>query len=392
MKDVSELLAPYPLISLARESDNDEILNFLDAIDMKTARGGIKFSRRPDFFALQRAQAEDTLTFLLRNPDGELSGTAVYAITTMRVRGRDERVAYTCDLRLSPRINRRTRLQFRDIYVDATRHAHTIAEFGGTRTIITSIFDENRAAISTLVGKKEGRARDMVYRPVFPYHNITVLGRLPLSRALVTHNVIRCPSSRVDDLRDFLVSNPEGSELTFAPQELERRRGVVGFRWEDFLVVLDADGAIQAAGLPVSDEKFRKLVLQGLGPSLRALGEALPVLGRPALREGEPLRTAYLGFLKIRARDPHEHEDLLASLLHRYLDLEREKPIAERYHNLVVMEPQARQMDRRLRLKGLITMSLPATVYQVVHRENHQKRNLLRLRPDQRMDFEVGFA
>jgi len=392
MKDVAELLAPYPLLTLAQASDNAEILDFLDRIDMKTARGGIKFSRRPDFFALQAAQAETALTFLMKNPDGELTGTAVYAITPMRVRGHEEKVAYTCDLRLSPRINRRTRLQFRDIYVDATRHAHTIAEFGGARTIITSIFDENAAAISTLVGKKEGRARDMVYRPVFPYHNITVLGRLPLSRALVTHRVERCPTALVNQLLAFLDSNPEQSELTFSMRELWRRQSVIGFRWEDFLVVLDQNGEIQAAGLPVSDEKFRKLVLQGLGAGLRTAGELLPLLGRPALREGEPLRTAYLGFLKIRARSPQEHEDLLASLLHRYLDLEREKPIGERYHNIVVMEPQARHLDQRLRLKGLITMSLPATVYQVVHRANHQKRYLLRKRPHQRMDFEVGFA
>jgi hypothetical protein len=391
-RTLAELIAPYPTASLATAADNDEILDFFDRIDMKTDRGGISFSRRPDFFALQRAQAERTFTFLFRNPDRELSGVAVYAITQMMVKGKLEPVAYTCDMRLSPRINRRARIHFRDLYVDITKHCHEVDEFLGTRFIITSILDENTAAINSLVSKKDGKAGEMLYRPVFPYQNLTILGRLPLVRLGSPRRAVRCPGSRVEDLQTFLLSNPEQSEITLSAHELERKKTLLAFSWEDFLVVFNHAGEIVAASLLVTDEAYRKLVLKGIGAGLKAVGQAMPLLGKPAFHEGAPLRTSYLGFLKIAATTIQERADLLASLLHLCLDLDRRVPLPQRFHNLIVMDAQANRMDQQLRLRGFLTLSLPATLYQVIHRQDFTKKNLLRAHPARRADFEVAFA
>lgn len=391
-RNLAELIAPYPTVSMATAADNDKILDFLDSIEMKTDRGGITFSRRPDFFALQKAQAEVTFTFLFRNPDQEISGVAVYAINRMMVKGKLETVAYTCDMRLSPKINRRARIHFRDLYVDLTRHCSEIEEFQGSRFIITSILDENKAAINTLVSKKEGKSSEMVYRPVFPYQNLSILGRLPLVRLGSPRRAIKCPASRVDDLRTFLLSNPEQSEIVLSSHELDRKKDIMGFSYEDFLVAFDHTGVIVAAGLLVTDESYRKLVLKGIGAGIKTVGQVMPVLGKPAFTEGAALRTSYLGFLKINAKNIQERADLLAALLHLCMDLDRRTPLHRRFHNLIVMDAQANKMDQQLMLRGFLTMSLPATLYQVIHREHFSKANLLRAHKSRRADFEIALA
>jgi hypothetical protein len=283
-------------------------------------------------------------------------------------------------------LGRKTRLQFHQWYEELALRCAEIEEFEGSPFMVTSIFDENSAAVRALVDKKRSK-REPLYRALFPYQNINVIGRWR-SPGPGRFRAERAKESR--EIEDFLASNPEGSQIVWSVDEVKRKMAVLGLGYEDFLLVR-REGRVCGACLPFSDSAFRRTVLNNLSPGVKWVGRALPLLGKPSFREGTPLRNGFLGFLKVDASSAEEKADIVAALLSGYLKRQLLLPRKERCHTITVMDAQGSKLESRLKKRGFLFTRLPATLYQVVHRKNFQKARLLRA-TKRRPDFEVGLA
>lgn len=384
---LGELCARYSRFSVAEPGHNEEILSFLRQVSMTTKRGAISALRGPDFFALGRAQGRKSFVILMRNDDETLGGIAALSVASMVVKGKPGALIYASDLRLSNNLSRKTRLQFHQWYEELALRCAEIEEFEGSPFMVTSIFDENTAAVRALVDKKKTR-REPLYRPLFPYQNINVVGRW---RKVRQRAIGTGPAGHAEELQTFLLSNPEGADIVWAPNELSRKLEALGLGYSDFIVAR-RDGNICGACLPFTDEAFRRTVLHNLHPGVKWVGRILPLLGKPGFREGTPLRNGFLGFLKLQARDEEDRADIVAALLEEFLQRERRLPRAGRCHTITVMDAQANHLDQGLKARGFLFTRLPATLYQVVHRKNFQRPRLLRAAKRRRPDFEVGLA
>jgi hypothetical protein len=383
---LGQLCAKYSRFSLAEARHNDEILSFLRQVSMTTERGGISALRGPDFFALGRVQGRKAYVILMRNDDDSLGGLAALSVCTMMMKGRREALIYASDLRLSGALSRKTRLQFHQWYEELALRCGEIEEFEGSPFMVTSIFDENTAAVRALVDKKKAK-REPLYRPLFPYQNINVVGRWRTGR-IQGIGVEVCQNEA--ELKAFLLENPEGSEIVWTEEEVTRKLVALGVGYRDFLVAR-RDGKICGACLPFTDEPYRRTVLHNLNAGVSWVGRILPLLGKPGFREGTPLKNSFLGFLKVLSRNGEERADIVATLLQEYMNRERKLPRADRSHSITVMDAQENQLDRMLKKRGFLFTRLPATLYQVVHRKNFQKSKLLRA-TKRRPDIEVGLA
>lgn len=384
---LSELCAKYSRFSLAEAGHNEEILAFLRQVSMATSRGGISALRGPDFFALGRVQGRKSFVILMRNDDGSLGGIASLSVSSMEVKGKPSALVYASDLRLSGALSRKTRLQFHQWYEELALRCAEIEEFEGSAFMVTSVFDENTAAVRALVEKKKAK-REPLYRPIFPYQNINVVGRW---RRVKKKGIGAGGAESLAELKNFLLSNPEGSEILWTEEEIARRLEAMGLGFEDFLVAR-REGKICGACLPFTDEAFRRTVLLDLSAGVRWVGRMLPLLGKPGFREGTPLRNGFLGFLKVDAQGSDERADIISALLEEFLRRQRKLPRPDRCHTITVMDAQENKLDRKLKERGFLFTRLPATLYQVVHRKNFQKAKLLRVAKRRRPDFEVGLA
>jgi hypothetical protein len=381
-----DLCAKYSRFSVAEPGNNVEILAFLIQVSMTTKRGGISALRGPDFFALGRAQGRKSFVVLMRNDDESLGGIAALSVSTMRVKGKTSALVYASDLRLSAGLSRKTRLQFHQWYEELALRCAEIEEFEGSAFMVTSIFDENTAAVRSLVEKKKAK-REPVYRPLFPYQNINVVGRW---RRQKTRGVGVSICEDAEELKFFLLSNPEGSEIVWEWDELARKLEVLGLSLNDFLVAR-INGQIVGACLPYTDEAYRRTVLLNVSAGVRWVGRILPLLRKPGFEEGTPLRNGFLGFLKLSAGDSDERADIVSALLSEFSRRQRGLPRRERCHTITVMDAQENKLDQKLKERGFLFTRLPATIYQVVHRKNFQKEKLLHA-TKRRPDFEVGLA
>jgi hypothetical protein len=382
---LAEQMRDYPLIQLGQVTDGPEILKFLETIEMKTSRLSLRYDRSPDFFAFSKVQAQRSFHFLFRNPNGEMCGLAVLSFRPMRIRNRIENVGYGSDLRVSPSASRKTRLQWRKLYSEFLRNLSRIPEFGGARIVLTSVFDENRSAISAFVDDK---GRDLIYRPVFPYQSVNVFAKWPLPLLPKQEQRIATQS----ELFSLLCSNPEGSEIGFCRPELDRLQQFLPLKPQNFLSLSEPNGSLRACALPWSDQAWRRLKVDALPKAQQVLGQMLPLLGRPAVRLGESLRIQHLGFFKTTSETELEKIQDQVALLNQYWKQRKQAPLEERPHIISLRDRQNSSLTRSLKSAGYLFFVIPAHLYQVIHPENKTDENLLQLDGTRIPDFELGLA
>lgn len=380
-----ELLNKYPRLELASEANNDEILDFLDQISMKTERGAITTNRRPQFFDLCQIQGDKFFPVLMRNDDGKLGGIGVLSLFPMNVHGKRQMVGYASDLRLSPQMSRKTRVQFHRWYADLAQYCSDLEEFEGSPYILTSIFDENTAAKKALVeGQKN---REPHYHPVFSYQNVNVMGRLPWFKK----SSLKCrPADKSDQnqILSLLTSNPSDAEFVWTKEEILRKLERLGKSLKDFLVISENQNELLACTLPMSDEAYRRMVVKNLELPTKIFGKVLPLFGRPSIKDGAPLNTGYLSFLKISPK--LDKQNALLSFLNQVFETQSELPIDKRFHSLTFFDNQKEHTEKLLRKSGYICLTLPATIYQVVHKESSSPKDWLEFSETKNPDFEVS--
>ncbi len=384
---LSELLSSYSQVRLATAKDNLALLKFVNGIEMRTKDGGLGIDRTPDFFSLTKAQGAHSYTFLFLNSDLTISGIGCISLTQMLIKGEPQWLGYCSDLKFSKQIESETRRQFYHFYESLIRNFSSIDEFKGCEYVISSILDGNQAAKRALVAK-ESKKNQLQHRPIYSYENINILARLPLPLFTKPLLVQSGRSVHQDKIIEFLSSNLDDSEMVWSAEEIKRRQQVAGFSFDDFFVHLDERGEIQACGILMSDNQYRKMRVKPMPLSLKLTQMFTGLLGQNTIQESEPIQVGYLSFFKMKSQTTHERAAVIDAFLRMILQSEKLKNKKDRFHIINIQEPAHQGLKVLLQKKGYLLHSFVSTVYQVTSREE-EKFYLKKTQSP--LDFDVVF-
>lgn len=377
---LGEILARYSHVRLGSRRDNEAILNFLKEVPTNTGGITFRFERTPDYFRYLGYQSHRPFVFVFENKDRSIGGVASLCVRTCYIDGQPQSAVYMSDVRLSCRLSRATRLQWRSFYADLVRHAGELEEFEGARFMYTLVMDGNEGPVRAF-----GRGKsEVVYEPMATYDTVNILGRKPFLRdPLPAAAVARGFRARlageadVPRLRAFLQEQNEQKPLghyftqkTWATDgsathadELQRRlHAWDGLDLASFVIVEDAQGRIQACACPWSFDGGRRLIVENMPRSLKALGFMLPFFGRPSVRNGKAMRVLNMTHLEVNSTlDAQVRQEAFALLLAFTWEL----PTTRGYHVLALADFRSESFGPAL--SRYIRQRSPATIYRVVH-------------------------
>ncbi len=316
-------LVPRVRIRRAQPDDNSRILDFQTRHAMQGSLP-LRFDRSPDYFALLRCHAPHHEVWCAEDAGGAFRGMASLVVRDGYLDGAARPVAYLGDLRVSPdrQLSREWRGAVRE-------RLAALRDEAGVDHAYCCMIRDNRLAVQSLArSRREDRLGFVHWRG---YRNVSVFAQRGLSGAPRTAPGVRIVEARphhADALRALLdaESRAQAFGAVFDADELARRLDTwPAFGIESFLLALDARGAALGCVAPWDASVIKRIVLERLPASLRAVRAAFnglaPWLGRPRIAApGEPLGDVYLTHLQVRGRDPSIFAALIDAAWQRVRD------------------------------------------------------------------------
>lgn len=374
---LSEIVARYPRVRMATPADNEEILRLFHAVEMETPGLRIRYERGPDFFAFLTRQAEEAFVALFLNDDDSIGGVATFCLRRNYVEGTVRYAAYLSDLRISPKINKAARVQWRYFYRDVLQSSHETEDFRHCSYFYSAILDQNSDALRAFTRNKS----EIIYTEFAKYRTVSLLGRLPFAALLGPRaprglRVERAAAGDLPALRAFLARQNEARPLgeyfaqdAGAADELARRFSTWdGLRPESFFLAKDASGAIVGTLAPWGEEdRSRKLVVDRLPAKLKFLTKILPLFGGRALTDVGELKVLYLTHFEVASGLAEaERRGIFRALI----DVLYREGYGRRFHALSFFEFLSRPYSAAGGLRGYLFETVPATLYRVRHRDH----------------------
>jgi hypothetical protein len=426
---LSDVLAKYPAFRVATVADNDRILEFFGRVAMDLSSLVLRYDRSPDFFALLRQQAEKAIVLVADGPEGRIAALGTICLRRVYVGGEPVQAGYLSDLRVGPELARRARLQWRKAYAEILEKAPDIEELEGCRYFYSAVLDQNRAAVQALT-KPDA---EIYYRELARYRSVHLFTRLPwrgrtgagrraekargatagkagFARGALSidgYAVRRATGADLPRLREFL--HRQNRERLFGHvfgrgggsgeassdrgavsyDELDRRLGSWdGLRIESFWVAEDAQGRLAGCVNPWTSHSARRMMAQRVPAYLGLLGRAMPLLGKSAIGAGRALDLLYLSHLELESSLPiEERRWIFRALLEQVFRL----PEARRAHLVSFLDWDDESLKPALGRDFLFT-EVPATFFQVVHRNRELDWKGLTTRPGRPPAFEISIA
>lgn len=374
---LGEIMAKYPRVRVGQRSDNARILDFLGGIPTDAGSIVFKFVRSPDYFRYLEYQGATSFVFLFLNDDGGLGGVGTFCLRTCYLDGVPTPTIYFADVRMSPRLSRRTRVEWRAWYADIVQHAHQIEEFNCPKFLYTLVMDGNQAPLRAFASGKS----TVNYRALARLDTVNLIGRRPFSGwrrrqlAAIPGDVRRARPSDLEALRALLHASNKPKHLGFnftldpwardgaAIDELQRRLETWdGLDIGSFWVAVDPTGKLQACVAPWSFDRGRRLRVERLPRSLRWLGRMMPALGRDSIDVGQELRITNLTHLEF---SPELTTEARQAWFIRLLDAVWETPQARSSHLVSLADFDESAFGPAL--SRYVVQRSPATLYEVAH-------------------------
>lgn len=294
-------------IRQAGPGDNSRILAF-QARHAMQGKLPLRFDRAPDYFALHRCHAPHHEVWCAEDEQGALKGIASLVVRDGYLDGAARPVAYLGDLRLMP--DRRLSRAWTDVVRERLAALHREA---GVEQAYCCMIRDNRLAVQSLAHSR--RAERLRFAHWRGYRNVSIYGRRGLSdapRLPAGLRIVDAQPHHADALCAFLDAESRRQPFgpVFSSSAFARRLDTwPAFGIGAFLLALDARGAIAGCVAPWDATAIKRIVLERLPLSLRAVRAAFngvgPWLGRPRIAApGEPLGDVYLTHLQVRERDP----------------------------------------------------------------------------------------
>jgi hypothetical protein len=399
MTTLQEISKKFNRVFIAGPQDNREILEFFSTISMDTGSLQLRYERSPDFFSFIAPQGEPSVVHLYRNDDGSIGGITTLTTRYCRINGKRSTVLYAGDLRVSPKISRRTRVQWRRHYAHFVANYRACSELGCPDYMFTVIMDGNRDALRAFV--KPGA--NPVYRKLLDFRSVNILARLPrlpifskngrtLHHAGFTFTWAQ--EADLDGLREFLYreNHDKGLGIDFTRQEngeLERRLK----NWQDFSVhsflLAREKGKIVGCMAPWSNGNQRRIVIDKAPMAIRAAGSLIRLLGRQPLREGHELKVLYLSCLEI---DSTKDEKTRAGILGAMIDTLFAGTRFRDYNLVTFFDGDTCPLLSGIQGRGYLFSVKKAALYQVLSPDEDSAKRYINPSPGRITGFELATA
>lgn len=388
--DLPTLLNKYPF-RLAREQDNEMLLKFSEMVSMDLGHFQLKYSRRPNFFSFLRHQSNKYFVFIYEL-ENECLGMGTLILRQGFINQKPTACGYLGDLRLSPAIPRRVRLQWRVFYQDLLDHASEIEELEGCRYFYTAILESNSQARQSLVKPDSAvlyrklQSYSTIHIPVFSPFAYFFKGRKGGWKSPTGEGSSFARASPDDEtqLRRFLHKQNKNKIFGFYfPEDpLTRENDEWAHRfhhWEglklsSFIIARDSSQNIIGCVAPWSNHITRGLIINkprlGLKSLLFMTKYLFPFFGVKPIKTGEPLSILYLTHFEISYELPYATKvALLQGFFQEIVALHSVKP----YHLISFHNPisEIREIPRTLKLRYL-QKNIPGSLYQVVSKKHSQ--------------------
>lgn len=329
---------------LATPADNQRLCELFREVDM-SAELCLAEERDPDFFALQRAQADCAHSVVLedlRHPGRPAFGCASILARDAWVNGEVKRIGYACDLRIEA--------GYRGGKVFPTlidQFLQFMQRYEGIDMMFSAVLSSNERGRNALL-HQGGKRKGQPVAQVMTAYNMTSI-QFVGGRKANDPRVQRAQESDRAALIHFLAAQQKQRLFGYVVDDAwlqSRIDAWPGLSLQDFFVLKDGDGQVLACAAPWDTEgqlrRSRVLSYQGsmkwlkLAYNLEARLRGFPTL--PA--EGDCFHFMYLTHLEVTHDDPA----LLNALLRGIYNELRHLPL----HFMSLMVPQGSALEAGL--------------------------------------------
>ena len=171
METFDQVISKYKYVRLVEDKDNKELATFLESIPMECGPINLSYSRRPNVIDSFNEQSKENYIFIYENEDNSIGGFGSLIINELYINGEKCKAGYYADMRLSPKISRKTHVQSRQIYAETLARYKEINELKDIKYFYTAILKNNTKALNALTKKKRG----INYHELCEYDVLTLL-------------------------------------------------------------------------------------------------------------------------------------------------------------------------------------------------------------------------
>jgi hypothetical protein len=394
---LTEFKEQYKDIHLATADDNDNILKFFATIAMDTEVLQLRYTRKPDFFDLIEQQGLPSVTFLFKNKDDSVGGVSTITSRQAWVKGEMKRINYHGDLRVSAKLNRRTRMQWRGLYADIVERYHSYEDLGFPDYSYAIIMDGNKDAIRALLKPKASPA----FRKMEDFNSINIFAQVcsPVCKALsrrrlrlAGYEFSYATDTDLAELKQFLYAENKNKQLGIGytetgDGELERRFDV----WQSFgvesFVLVRKNGRITACCAPWSNGRSRRVVIEKAPLPLRILGGVMPLFGEKPIKVNSELKTLYLTSVEIDAGLTQDKRANLLGLMVDFLFLGNR---LQGYNILSILNNARCDLSQGILHKGYLYTTQKAAMYQVLPDKEVVGKRFLTVGENELLGFDLA--
>jgi len=395
---ITEVLNKYPHLRAAAEGDNEEILHFFKSASMNNEKFIIRYDRSPDYFLHLKEQSEKFYVLLMLNQDMSIGGTATFLLRSHFHNGERVKMAYLADLRTSPTLYKRTRVEWRQFYQDLVKNFQQAEEFDGCKYLYTAILKDNHDAIRALTKKNS----DLIYDEITNYKAVSLMARIPFIpeyKKIITANkysIRKAVSANRERIFEFLreenlnksfgyfFSKSEGDEFS------RREQSWQDFDIESFLIVENNNGEMVGVVYPRTFSKSKKLVCEKMSWRLKLLCKFLSLFKHCKLDIGSEIKLLYLTHLEIKLSLDDASREAIFKMMIDYL---YDRKITKDYHAILFINFSRRSLVKSLNRRRYVYKNTDVVLYQVMSREDYENHvNLMDLSKTGILGFEIGIA
>jgi hypothetical protein len=391
---LNDLLSPYKYFFRAEEKDNQDILDFFNAITMDTSDFSVRYDRGLDFFAFTREQSKDVVVFIMRDEKGLVKGTASICFLPHTYNGKKEIFAYLGDLRISPTLSAKIRINWKKCYSEIIEHFSAIEEFKGVKYLYSAILDDNQNAMISLLKNND----QLIYQRLTAYQTFNVLKKdFFQDKNLINQSSrfqIEWLSANDPKLLAFYRSNvsPEGLAPFYTHQNPEQceltyhLKNWKGLDQSKALVIIDRSTQnIMAATIPWMCET-KKLVIERMSTKQKLLSWLSPLVGIPSLKESQGIQVLYLTHLHFALNSPlTDRSAILTKILNALFDKYKKEKRDFHVISFFVFD------EWNLEKLPFMIEKTKAQFYQVMSKKQFDENDFINLKKNAPA-FEIGSA
>nr|BFD59288.1 hypothetical protein CKG001_13950 [Bdellovibrio sp. CKG001]BFD62664.1 hypothetical protein BdHM001_13450 [Bdellovibrio sp. HM001] len=237
-------------LEIAKPEDSKALVEFYKSFPLK-GLVEIKIDRDGDFFAPYDVQAEQYLTYQLKDDEGKLEGMASFVVRDVLLDGSITRVAFGRDLRISS--NRRAVLEWSQHFLPVMNE---VSQTLGSKYLFSVMSMADVQALNAFVRPRTLKRPLPNYHLFRRFNMVSVHGRLPWASNPLPHLRLRRGSlANVDALIHYITQKSRKRDLATAwdvPSFFDKLERWKGLKLEDFIIAFDKNENIVGCVAPWS--------------------------------------------------------------------------------------------------------------------------------------------